>query len=61
LILRQLADYLPTEHLKWKRTDVHRPQDEDNKLRGWSWKANVGGEVEVRPSARFQLMKLTFS
>jgi hypothetical protein len=45
----QQTDYKPVvDFVKWGRRDVHRPKDEDNKLRGWSYKANVGGNVEVR-------------
>ncbi|GAA6041989.1 hypothetical protein JCM8097_009133 [Rhodosporidiobolus ruineniae] len=42
--LLSIPDYIPqTDFARFPRQDVHRPADEDNKLRGWSWKGKVEG------------------
>ncbi|GAA5823414.1 hypothetical protein JCM11251_000626 [Rhodosporidiobolus azoricus] len=39
-----LPDFVPTvDFERFPRQNVHRPADEENKLRGWSWKAMVAG------------------
>ncbi|GAA6014797.1 hypothetical protein JCM10207_002184 [Rhodosporidiobolus poonsookiae] len=43
--LLAIPGYTPeVNYARFPRKDVHRPADEDNKLRGWSWKATVKGE-----------------
>ncbi|KAF7328915.1 Amidase signature domain-containing protein [Mycena venus] len=38
-------DYqIPVDEVKYPRKDIHQPLPEDNKLRGWAWKATIHGE-----------------
>ncbi|GAA5908638.1 hypothetical protein JCM6882_003700 [Rhodosporidiobolus microsporus] len=42
-----LPDFVPpVDYDRFPRKDVHRPADEENQLRGWSYKATVEGEKE---------------
>ncbi|KAJ7038596.1 amidase signature domain-containing protein [Mycena alexandri] len=38
------ADYqIAVDEAQYPRTDIHRPLPEDNKLKGWAWKATIQG------------------
>ncbi|KAJ7902819.1 amidase signature domain-containing protein [Mycena olivaceomarginata] len=38
-------DYqIPVDEVQYPRKDIHRPLPEDNKLRGWAWKATIHGK-----------------
>jgi amidase len=40
------TDYKPEPRLaEFKRKDVHFPSHEDNLLRGWAWRCDVGGNT----------------
>ncbi|KAK4700934.1 amidase, partial [Phenoliferia sp. Uapishka_3] len=55
-----IPDYIPfVDTERFPRREVHRPKDEDNLLRGWAWKANIGGAEEGILAGRTVVVKDT--
>ncbi|KAJ6510543.1 amidase signature domain-containing protein, partial [Mycena sanguinolenta] len=43
----EVPDYgIPFDEVRYPRKDIHQPLPEDNKLRGWAWKATIHGKSD---------------